>query len=870
MRIRIRTKLALALAVPLIALGLVASQEVSRAGERSDEVQQEADLATAAAGPTSVISRLQDERNFALIELLGMVGTLELPVASTEEARANTDAAFDELVSFVESSGGDIEEAFARTVEGIDLYLLAVRGQVDLYDGPQDLSIQTVEFALTIYNAYAAFINTIVTDTSGIALDVADADLRTGVELVSRSTIDLEYSAEINRNIFYQSLTGTPLDDARIIVAGHLDDYLTNRQKITERAVGPYEGMPEQWLSSEKDAEQQALYAQFVSEGTADLAVLSEALGSSEVPGMVGLRSDISDAMQARADELVADAKDQRNLVALLAALAVGFALVGTILASFSITRPLHSLTAQAEDMAAERLPRAVQKVLDTPLGEDVQVPHVEPIAVKTRDEVADVADALNTVQRSALDLAVEQAVLRKNIADSFVNLGRRNQELLDRQLDLITDLERRADDPDRLDGLFRLDHLATRMRRNAESLLRLAGGDEVLDGDFGAPVPVVDVIRGALGEVEGYQRVEVMSLDPALIDGSAGADIAHAVAELVENALTFSPPHENVKIRGRRRNDGYVIAVMDQGVGMNEEQLEVANRRLAGQESFTVAPSRYLGHYVAGHLASAHRVRISLQQETLGGITARIDLPSSILIDDAGPVVATAPRPAAGTPVEFVPEAEYDAGYGDVVPEPEDELDAFFEPTPAPVVDDVPAEAELQDEFADEFEDQFEDQLQDEPDLQPEPAFDEPEAPFSPVVPVDLEPEPEPRPAPAFGDLSEMAEAMPADPAYAEQVAPIEREPVTVPAEAPAPEADNGIGLPHANFTGAQVTGLTRRIRGANAPRATNVADAFGGGASSREARPASADDVASFLAAFDGGVSRGLADARSADDEG
>ena len=321
---------------------------------------------------------------------------------------------------------------------------------------------------------------------------------------------------------------------------------------------------------------------------------------------MVGLRSDISDALTARADELKSDARAQRDLVAALAVVAVAVALVGTILASFSITRPLRSLTGQAEDMASERLPNAVQQVLDTPLGEDVEVPHVEPITVNTRDEVADVADALNTVQRSALDLAVEQAVLRKNIADSFVNLGRRNQELLDRQLDLITDLERRADDPDRLEGLFRLDHLATRMRRNAESLLRLAGGDEVLQGDWGAPVPVVDVIRGALGEVEGYQRVEVMSLDAALIDGSAAADIAHAVAELVENALTFSPPQENVKIRGRRRGDGYVIAVMDQGVGMSEEQLEVANRRLAGEESFTVAPSRYLGHYVAGHLASA------------------------------------------------------------------------------------------------------------------------------------------------------------------------------------------------------------------------------------------------------------------------
>src|SRR5690606_3775206 len=136
-----------------------------------------------------------------------------------------------------------------------------------------------------------------------------------------------------------------------------------------------------------------------------------------------------------------------------------------------SITRPLQSLTEQAERMATATLPGAVQQVLETPLGEDVEIPTVEPIEVRTRDEVADVAAALNVVQQSALDLAVEQAALRRNIADSFVNLGRRNQNLLDRQLDFITELERDETDPDRLASLFRLDHLATRMRRNAESL---------------------------------------------------------------------------------------------------------------------------------------------------------------------------------------------------------------------------------------------------------------------------------------------------------------------------------------------------------------------------------------------------------------
>ena len=202
--------------------------------------------------------------------------------------------------------------------------------------------------------------------------------------------------------------------------------------------------------------------------------------------------------------------------------------------------------------MAENRLPAAVTDILETPLGEDVTVPTVEPVRVNTRDEVSDVADALNTVQDSALDLAVEQAVLRRNIADSFVNLGRRNQNLLGRQLDFITELETNETDADTLSNLFRLDHLATRMRRNAESLLVLAGIEP--PRQWAAPVRLTDVIRAALGEVEDYQRVTVRGVEPATIIGSAAADLAHLLAELIENALVFSPPDQTVDIRGRNR----------------------------------------------------------------------------------------------------------------------------------------------------------------------------------------------------------------------------------------------------------------------------------------------------------------------------
>jgi hypothetical protein len=232
------------------------------------------------------------------------------------------------------------------------------------------------------------------------------------------------------------------------------------------------------------------------------------------------------------------------------------------------------------------------------------------------------------------LDLAVEQAVLRRNIADSFVNLGRRNQNLLGRQLDFITELESNETNPDTLSNLFRLDHLATRMRRNAESLLVLAGIEP--PRKWAAPVRLSDVIRAALGEVEDYQRVTVRGVEPATIVGAAAADLAHLLAELIENALVFSPPDQVVDIRGRSRPDGYTLAIIDSGLGMTAADIEAANRRLAGEESFTVAPSKYLGHYVAGNLAARHGIVVHLDNSPGNGVTATVSIPLGLLTADA------------------------------------------------------------------------------------------------------------------------------------------------------------------------------------------------------------------------------------------
>ena len=313
----------------------------------------------------------------------------------------------------------------------------------------------------------------------------------------------------------------------------------------------------------------------------------------------------------------------------------LGTAIVLTWLVSRSITKPLRSLTRQAKEMAERRLPDAVHRhPRNTPRRRRRRSPPSTPSSSTPATKSPTSSTALNTVQDTALDLAVEQAVLRRNIADSFVNLGRRNQNLLGRQLDFITELETNETDPDTLSNLFRLDHLATRMRRNAESLLVLAGIEP--PRKWAAPVRLTDVIRAALGEVEDYQRVTVRGVEPATIIGSAAADLAHLLAELIENALVFSPPDQTVDIRGRQNPHGYTLAVIDSGLGMPQTDITAANRRLAGAESFTIAPSKYLGHYVAGNLAARHNIHVTLDNSPGNGITATIDLPPTLLTTDS------------------------------------------------------------------------------------------------------------------------------------------------------------------------------------------------------------------------------------------
>lgn len=336
--------------------------------------------------------------------------------------------------------------------------------------------------------------------------------------------------------------------------------------------------------------------------------------------------------------------------------------LLSLLLASLvarSIATPLRRLTQAANALAGERLPALVEQMRN-PTEPGATAPLAE-IPVQSNDEIGQLARAINSIQGVASTVAEEQAtLLRKGIGDIFVSLARRNQTLLDRQIEFIDQLESAEEDPDQLENLFRLDHLATRMRRNAESLLVLAGAEPARRR--GRPVDIADVVRVAVGEVEHFTRVRLLALDEATVIGGAAVDLAHLLAELMENATQFSPPDTCVEIVGRGSRDGeYLVTVTDQGIGMNADQIADANHTIANPPSVGLSISRSLGFTVIGRLAQRHGMSVELTAAPSGGVCAAVLIPVAAtnpeIVREHGPS-AQAVAPVAEFAIPAAPEA--------------------------------------------------------------------------------------------------------------------------------------------------------------------------------------------------------------------
>jgi signal transduction histidine kinase len=391
---------------------------------------------------------------------------------------------------------------------------------------------------------------------------------------------------------------------------------------------------------------------------------------TAESAALAGLRDQLitklSDSVAAQTNQARSDALRDTAIVlgALLAALAIA------LLVARSLLSPVRTLRSAALRAAHHQLPETVERVR---AGEQIDWKSVAPVPVHTGEEIGQLARAFDDMHQQAVRLAGEQAELRHQIGEMFNTLSRRSQSLVELQLEVIEELESDEQNPKRLDGLFRLDHLATRLRRNGENLQVLAGGSPARPGQ--GPATVVELLRAAVSEVNDYRRISLGHAPSASVRGSAAADVVHILAELLENATRFSPPQSNVVLTADRGTDGgLLIEVVDAGLGMAPDDQAAANRQLASSAEVGPEATRRMGLFVVSKLAERHGVTVRLRpthdhRAKRSGITASVHVPAALIIADRTPETVRIPASVAlpVAPKEtsrnwFVPATEVDA----------------------------------------------------------------------------------------------------------------------------------------------------------------------------------------------------------------
>ncbi|KOX17190.1 sensor histidine kinase [Streptomyces sp. NRRL F-6491] len=361
--------------------------------------------------------------------------------------------------------------------------------------------------------------------------------------------------------------------------------------------------------------------------------------------GLAAIEADARTGAADRTDPFAGGALTSGGAAVAFGLVAVGASLLVSVRIGRGLVVELVGLRNTALGIARRELPAAMRRLR---AGEEIDIRAEAPAGPDSEDEIGQVGEALATVHRAALSAAVERAELADGISGVFVNLARRSQVLVHRQLNLLDAMERRADDPGELDDLFRLDHLTTRMRRHAESLIILSGAAP--GRAWRRPVPLTDVVRAAVSEIEDYARVEMPRLPETAVVGGAVADLTHLLAELIENATQFSPPHTKVRVSGEPVGNGYVLEIEDRGLGMGRESLAEANARIARTEDLDLFDSDRLGLFVVSRLSSRHDVKVHLRTSPYGGTTAVVLLPTDVL-QGALPPGRGEPADGPGTP---------------------------------------------------------------------------------------------------------------------------------------------------------------------------------------------------------------------------
>lgn len=363
---------------------------------------------------------------------------------------------------------------------------------------------------------------------------------------------------------------------------------------------------------------------------------------------------EIGDVVVAAGDDIVSNATPVAIGVIVRLVLVAGLGLlvvIASVLVSITTARDLRRQSRRLRDaayrFADERLPSVADR-----LGRGEQVDTVpEPPPSLGDGEIAEVGRAFDAVRTAAVRTVAEQVELRRTTREVSLNLARRTQTLAHRQLTLLDSMERRERDAEKLEDLFRVDHLATRMRRHAENLIVLSGATPGRAWRRG--VAMLDVIRGAVGEVEDYSRVTVHPVDAVAVAGRAVGDVIHLLAELIENGLSFSPSYTGVEVRGQVVANGFAVEIEDRGLGIPEAERAAANHRLLDRAELGLPGESRLGLYVVSRLAARHDIRVRLKESAYGGTTAVVLLPSDLLVADGAEPDGTEPDGGGDTRAE-------------------------------------------------------------------------------------------------------------------------------------------------------------------------------------------------------------------------
>ncbi len=659
-RLPLRTKLIAAIAVPLAGLLVVGALQTQTLAGRLGDAERQLAVVEVNAAIVEIAAAVRTERDVHLTVAGVPAGAGEEEREASRQLLSSVRALTDRRIADARRSEA-LDPSTQEVIDRLQQRLQEARAALGADLGAIQASLVN-ELRLTTLTdqgdatirALAEF-DAIVADTIElVAVDPGlDLDARTALALTT-----LRLTAEYDEALRLEALGYLTLS---LIGHGPSPSFLVEtRQQGSEAAV--LEDLVREVGNTQSsaafddflDGARYSRFRQFRDTVAVQRPGSADISQDSIINTLFGLTSSLNAVRASALDDVRMTAtasqdEARRQLTLIGAALAALVVVIGAIALGLfrSIRRPLLTLTGRSRAIAEHELPEVVRLLREE--GGAEEVPEIAPIEAKTDDEIGELVDAFNDMHHTAVQLAAEQAGSRRAVAEMFVNLGRRNQRLLMRILDYLDGLEQQEEDPETLERLFKIDHLVTRMRRNAESLLVLAGAREsrVVEG----AVPVVEVARSSLGEVEGYERVDVDIRDDAWVDGAVVADLAHLLAELVENGLSYSAPDTTVVVSAAPTSGGFVIAIADRGVGMSAEALAAANATIEGASSLEETRSSELGHHVVGRLATRHGIEVSLREGVTDGVVAKVWLPDAILTT-AAPTSSPATSSVTAAPV--------------------------------------------------------------------------------------------------------------------------------------------------------------------------------------------------------------------------